>query len=42
MRLTSIALTTALGFAAGATAWAQAEDGTWIANDVYYDMQGCK
>ncbi|RGP61079.1 hypothetical protein FLONG3_10634 [Fusarium longipes] len=33
---TLTALTTALSFAAGASAWAQAADGTWVANNEYH------
>ncbi|KAH6977381.1 hypothetical protein BKA56DRAFT_674198 [Ilyonectria sp. MPI-CAGE-AT-0026] len=36
MHFTSILASTILCFAAGSDAWAQAADGTWIANDNFY------
>lgn len=38
MQLTNALLTTALSFAAGTYAWAQAGDGTWVANNNWYTL----
>lgn len=41
MRFSAVLASAALYFAAGTHAWAQAADGTWIANDTTYRMNGC-
>ncbi|KAK4119483.1 hypothetical protein N657DRAFT_650135, partial [Parathielavia appendiculata] len=38
MQLTTIFLTTALSFAVSTYAWAQAADGTWVANNRWYKL----
>jgi len=38
MQFTTAFLTTALSFAAGTYAWAQAGDGTWVANNNWYTL----
>ena len=38
MQFTTAFLTTALSFAAGTYAWAQAADGTWVANNNWYTL----
>jgi len=38
MQFTAAFLTTALSFAASTYAWAQAADGTWVANNDWYTL----
>jgi hypothetical protein len=42
MQLIPTIVTAALGFAAGTSAWAQASNGEWIANNVNHQINGRK
>ncbi|KAK8041050.1 hypothetical protein PG994_014057 [Apiospora phragmitis] len=42
MQFTSTIFTAALALAVGSYGWAQAADGTWVANDTWYTIRGTR
>ncbi|KAK6833388.1 hypothetical protein PG987_008082 [Apiospora arundinis] len=40
MQFTTTIIAAALAFATGSAAWAQDQDGNWVANDTWYSIRG--